>query len=168
VPDEVVARCGLARGVELDRPLLRLLGRELRRREALTTAARALARRDLSSARLEERLRRAGVSPPAQREAVDSLARAGLLNDTRTASARAQALSERGWGDHAIEERLESEGFREAEREAALAGLDPEPERAARLAAGAADLQRAWRRLVARGFAPDSIESALGPLDGGP
>ncbi|MGH3041065.1 MAG: hypothetical protein ACRDNG_04895, partial [Gaiellaceae bacterium] len=49
VPDAVVLRCGLAAGVELDRPLLRRLRRELRRAEALEAATRTIARRDVST-----------------------------------------------------------------------------------------------------------------------
>ncbi|HXV56252.1 MAG TPA: hypothetical protein VD704_00155, partial [Gaiellaceae bacterium] len=61
VPDEVVLRCGLAPGVELDRPLLRALRRELLRAEALGLAVRTLARHDVSSGRLRERLLARGV-----------------------------------------------------------------------------------------------------------
>jgi SOS response regulatory protein OraA/RecX len=167
VPDEVVVRCGLAQGLELDRPVLRLLRRELRRAEALAAATSALARRDLSTARLEERLRHRGAAPPAAREALDTLARAGLLDDTRAACARARVLAGRGWGDCAIEERLEREGFREAERRTAVGGLASEPERAALVRDDRQDARRAWRRLAGRGFSSDAIESVLGPLDEG-
>ena len=90
----------------------------------------------------------------------------GSVDDARLARGRALALAERGWGDAGIEARLESEGLREAEVEAAIAGLDPEAERAARLIGGLAP-RKAWGLLQRRGFAPETIESALGDLDEG-
>ncbi|HEU4449611.1 MAG TPA: RecX family transcriptional regulator [Gaiellaceae bacterium] len=162
VPDAVVAACGLAPGVTLERPLLRALRRELRRAEALEAAARTLARRDLSERRLRERLAARGVRPPAAERAVTALTSAGLVDDARLARSRVRALADRGWGDEAIAARLEGEGFGRELLPPALAELAPEAERARALAAGARDRTRAWRLLARRGFAPESVEAALG------
>jgi len=165
VPDDVVARCGLAPGVVLERPLLRRLRRELRRAEALGAATRSLARRDLSARRLRERLDARGIRAPAADAALATLESAGVVDDARLARSRGAGLAERGWGDAAIVARLEQEGIAPAQARAALSELLPEPERAAALAAGTPDRPTAWRLLARRGFSSDSIEHAVGVLD---
>ena len=165
VPDDVVARCGLAPGVLLERPLLRRLRRELRRAEALGTATRSLARRDLSSRRLRERLDARGIRAPAAKAAVATLESAGIVDDARLARSRAAVLADRGWGDAAVAARLEQEGIGPEPAQAALSELLPAPERAAARAAGAPDRRAAWRLLARRGFSSDSIEHAVGVLD---
>jgi hypothetical protein len=88
VPDEVVLHCGLAVGVELDRPLLRALRRELRRAEALGAAVRTVSRRDVSTRRLHDRLAARGVRRADAERAVATLEGAGVLDDARTAGSR--------------------------------------------------------------------------------
>jgi SOS response regulatory protein OraA/RecX len=167
VSDEVVARCGLAVGVELDRPLLRRLRGELLRADAVESAARALARRDLARRAVTERLRRRGVPRATEETVLATLTSAGLLDDARLARARARTLAERGWGDEAIAARLEQEGIAEADAAAALAGLAGESERAAELVAQESDRRRAARFLARRGFAFETIEDVVGPVDDG-
>lgn len=161
VPDEVVVRCGLAPGIALERPLLRSLRHELRSAEALGAASRAVARRDISAARLQQRLGERGIRPPAAATAVAALVSAGAVDDARLARVRARSLAERGWGDAAVAARLEREGIDAALVAAALAGLAPEAERAAGVAARARDRRSAWSLLVRRGFAAEAIEEAL-------
>jgi SOS response regulatory protein OraA/RecX len=160
VPDEVVVRCGLSSGVELDRPLLRLLRRELRRIEALDLAGRTLRRRDLSLRRLSERLERGGVAPAAGRYALLALSEARIVDDARLANGRAEMLAERGWGNAAIAARLEAEGIPEAEAGSAIAKLEPEAPRAARAAAAVSDPRKAWALLTRRGFDEETIEES--------
>jgi SOS response regulatory protein OraA/RecX len=166
VPDEVVVRCRLSTGVELDRPLLRLLRRELRRTEALALAGRTLRRRDLSLLRLSERLERAGVAPAAEQSALLALTEARIVDDARLADGRAAALSERGWGNAAIAARLEEEGIPGAEAGSAIDKLEPEPARAARVAATVNDPRKAWALLARRGFDEETIEAVVETLDG--
>ena len=165
VPDEVVVRCGLSAGVELDRPLLRLLRRELRRAEALDLAGRTLRRRDLSVRRLSERLERAGVAPAAERSALLALSEARIVDDARLADSRAATLAERGWGNVAITARLEAEGIPEADAGSAIAKLEPEAPRAARAAAAVSDPRKAWALLARRGFDEETIEAVVETLD---
>jgi SOS response regulatory protein OraA/RecX len=167
VPDDVVVRCQLAAGVVLDRPLLRLIRSELRRAEALAVAGRALRRRDLSLARLTDRLERAGVAAGTASQAVASLAAAGAVDDARLAHARAQALAARGWGDEAVRERLESEGIGAAEAATALEALAPERERAAVLVEQVGDARKAWALLARRGFDLETIEAVAPAVDDG-
>jgi len=121
--------------------------------------------RPLSEQRLRERLRRRGIPSEDQQSAVAALADAGFVDDVRLAHGRAAALSERGWGDAAISARLEGEGLPALEIEGAVAALEPEHVRAARLTRGLADRKKAWALLARRGFDADTIESILGALD---
>jgi SOS response regulatory protein OraA/RecX len=162
VPDDVVARCGLRAGVELDRPLLRSLRRELRHAEAIAVAGRTLRRRDVSTKRLAERLARAGVAPSAGKSAIGALREAMILDDARVASSRARALAESGWGDAAIAARLETEGVGEDEARQAISALAPEASRAAEVAARMADRRQAWTLLARRGFDESSIGDIMG------
>jgi SOS response regulatory protein OraA/RecX len=136
-------------------------------RAALDAALRALAHRDLSTAALCAKLAAAGIDESLAQQTVARLADDGLVNDERAAAGRAVALAGRGYGDQAIDERLEHDGFDRSCRDAALAGLEPEEARARGIAGSASerDLRRVAASLARRGFGPDAIESALLRLD---
>lgn len=161
LPTEVVARAGLAEGLELDRPRLRRLRRELRRGEALAHAVRALRSRDLSERALAARLERAGFAAPERSEAIETLTRVGFVDDARFARNRATALAERDAGDAAIRLDLERQGLSQELAEEALAELAPELERAERIAAALGGGLRAARTLARKGFREESIEAVV-------
>lgn len=163
LPVDVVARMLLRVGSELDRPRLRELRRELRRAEALGTAARALRHRDHTTRSLDARLERAGVDAAAREEALETLQRVGYVDDTRFAERRAQLLCERGWGDAAIAADLERHGIEAEPAAAALALLEPESERARRIAERRGPGPKTAAYLLRRGF----DEDAVGPLVAG-
>jgi SOS response regulatory protein OraA/RecX len=153
--------------MELERPVLRRLRRELRRAEALAVAGRTLARADVSAQRLGERLEKR-VGRPAARDTLGRLVEAGIVDDLRVARRWARLLADRGWGDAAILARLEADGVASETGREVIAELSPEPQRAARLVADEPNA-RAARLLARRGFASETIEDALGPLlDGEP
>ncbi len=162
LPLEVVVRTGLRVEEELDRPRLRLLRRELRRHAALATAGRVLKHRDHSTQDLERKLALRNVAPGDRAQAIETLGRAGLLDDARFAASRASALAERGWGDVGVRAELERQGVRSDLVEEAVMALDPEPERAREVAARRGGGAAAARYLAARGFDEDAIEAALG------
>lgn len=162
VPDDVVVRTGLEAGMVLERPVLRTLRRELQRARALGVAGRALARRDLSAQEVARRLDRAGVAAPVADDVGETLRGVGALDDRRVAATRAGSLAHRGWGDAAIAAKLTQAGLNEALVRDAVAGLEPEPGRARRVYATAADPAKAARRLAARGFAPETLSELLG------
>ena len=164
VPDEVVMKTGLAPGALLDRPLLRRFRTELRRAEALRAAGRQIARGDLARQRLEERLQSRGVRPADAAAAVDTLARAGAVDDARLARVRASHLAERCWGNAAIFARLRGAGISDEAAEGALADLVSEPVRAARLVDDL-PVQKAVAVLVRRGFDPELVEEWRAGLD---
>ncbi|MEX0673170.1 MAG: RecX family transcriptional regulator [Gaiellaceae bacterium] len=166
LPVDAAVRAELRIGVELDRPRLRLVRRELRRAEALAWAVRALRRRDYSARALDRRLEQAGLRSHERRAALDTLERAGLLDDERFALARAESLAERGFGNEAIRWQLEREGVDPDLVGRAVLSLPPERERATEVAArrGAGRATAAF--LARRGFAEESVESALGGAGG--
>jgi SOS response regulatory protein OraA/RecX len=161
LPLEVVVRAGLTAGRDLDRPALRILRRELRRHEALRASTGALRHRDLSARELEERLRRRDVAPAERADAIAALSRAGLVDDQRVACSRALALAERGYGDAAIRLDLSRRGIEGDAVNAALAALEPEPGRAARIVARRGEGVATARLLARRGFGEDTVEGAM-------
>jgi regulatory protein len=128
----------------------------------LELAAEALARRDLSPAALKARLEARGVDAADAAEAVDRLQAAGYVDGARFALARAETLATRGWGDDGIRDDLERQGCTAAAVEDALAALEPEARRARALVASLGPSPGTARRLAAKGFSADALESALG------
>ena len=163
LPVDVAVVVGLAVGERLDRARLRALRRELRRHEALAAAAGALRHRDLSRRALDARLARRSVAPPERGEALKVLERAGILDDARFGSTRAQILAERGWGDAAIRADLERQALPDDLIGPALEALPPESERARALVLRHGVGLATARRLARKGFGDDAIEAAAGP-----
>ena len=166
IPADAVVRTGLAVGRLLDRETARALGRELRRSEALGVALRALRHRDYSRSRLEARLQRRGTRAGTLEDALETLERAGLVDDARVGAARAQELAGRGFGDAAIRYSLEVEGLAAEVVDDALTILDPEPERARRLLEERGRTPKTVRWLAAKGFAAATLEDLGGFADG--
>ena len=161
LPLEAVARSGLDVGVAVDRPRARRVRAELRRAEALAVAARSLRYRDHSRQSLADRLARSRVDATSGDEALSTLERLGLLDDGRAALARATALAARDAGDLFIEVDLEQRGFGERDVAAAIAALEPEAARVERIVARRGASARTIRRLRAKGFAADALETLI-------
>jgi SOS response regulatory protein OraA/RecX len=158
LPADVVARAGLAVGRALDRTTARELGREIRRAKALTAATRSLASSDRSQRALEQRLARAGHSAAAREAALAALGNAGLVDDARLAESRAALLARRGYGDAAIRADLGRRMVASDVAADAVAGLDPELDRALELLRGKDVTPALLRRFAARGFSRDTVE----------
>jgi SOS response regulatory protein OraA/RecX len=166
VPADAVVRTGLAVGRPLDRETARALGRELRRSEALGVALRVLRHRDYSRSRLEARLQGRGTRATTLEDALETLERAGLVDDARVGAARAQELAGRGFGDAAIRYSLEGEGLAAEVVDHALTILEPEPERARRLLDERGRTPKTVRWLAAKGFDAATLEDLGGFADG--
>jgi SOS response regulatory protein OraA/RecX len=162
VPADAVVRTGLVVGRALDRETARALGRELRRSKALAVALRALRYGEYSRSRLETRLEGRGASAAARQDALETLERAGLVDDARVAASRAQVLAGRGFGDAAIRFSLAEEGLGTEVVDEALAALDPEPERARRLLDERGGTAKTVRWLAAKGFDAATLEDVAG------
>jgi len=156
VPVDVVLAAGLHVGLTLDRERLRIVRRELRSREALSKAARLLARRDLSEQGLGDELERRRVAPAARRETISRLLAAGAVDDERLATHRAALLAARGGGDALIRADLEARGLRRRAR--------PARRRQADLDADAAPLQVQRMGVSLRSVADDRDLLALNEL----
>ena len=158
VPLEAVYRAGLSVGVSLDRDRARALGRELKRQEALGVAVRALRARDHTSASLDARLADRGVAAEQRREALQTLDRAGLVDDARFATMRAATLAGRGSGNLLIADDLERHGVRPELVEDAIAALAPEADRAAAIIRAKGLSVRTLRALGQKGFSEATLE----------
>jgi regulatory protein len=129
-----------------------------RKAEAVDAAARLLRHADRSRAELETRLTARGIDPDALADALDTLERVGAFSDDKTARLRATTLADRGYGDAWIRAELER---RELPVAAALAGLEPERERAGRIVAERGGGAATARYLAHRGFDEDTVEAAF-------
>jgi SOS response regulatory protein OraA/RecX len=166
IPLTAAARSGLSVGKRLEREDLRLLGREIRRAEALNKATSMLARRPLSRALLEDRLDKKDVAPVAREEAIEALEQAQYLNDRSYALDRALSLAERGYGNAAVRYILEQERVGSELIEEAVGSLDPELGRAQTIARTIPDRKRLLGRLARRGFSAETIEGLAGYENG--
>jgi regulatory protein len=146
--------------------------RELAREAAFAM----LARSNRARAALEAALVARGHDPAAARDALDTLAGDGWLDDRAFAADRAAALQRRGpLAADAIAARLEAEGVRPRDAAAAArdaTDADPRPALAAECRAArraGVTPTRLAGRLARRGFDPDTIREVLAsagyPLD---
>ena len=130
--------------------------------DPIDVAARALRHRDRSRAQVDARLARAGVGEEEREEALETLERVGYVDDARFAQARAAALAARGLGDLAIRHDLEQAGVGAERVAAAVAGLEPESERARAVASRLGRTAKTAAQLARKGFSEDAIEAAIG------
>jgi SOS response regulatory protein OraA/RecX len=162
VPLEAALNAGLDVGQELDRRRARRLRQELVRLRMLGAAGAALRRRDLSVAKLTEQLEGAGGSPRECRQVVETLERVGVVDDVRLARSRATMLSDRGYGNAAIDADLARRGIEAAVRADAIAALPGELDRLARLLEHRGTGPRTARFAAGRGFGEEAVAAAAG------
>lgn len=134
--------------------------------DPLELAARALEHRDRSRREVDERLAKAGIDEERRAEALDTLERVGYVDDERFAMARAGALADRGYGDEWIRHDLGEHGVEAESAEAAIAGLDPERERAVALIARRGPGPKTAAYLGRKGFGEDAVELAVAGTEG--
>ena len=125
-------------------------------------AAEALRHRDRSRAQVDARLERAGVGAEARVETLDTLERVGYVDDGRFAATRASVLADRGLGDEAIRHDLEGSRVGAEAVEAALAGLEPEADRARAVVARLGRTPKTAAFLTRKGFREEAVEAAVG------
>jgi regulatory protein len=135
-------------------------------RTAVDAALGALAHRDLSAADLERRLAAKGFDEAAREEALATLRRTGVLDDRRFAESRAAALAARGAGDGFVRHDLIRAGIETELVDEAIALLEPEAERARRIADRRGYGAKTARYLSGKGFSEDSL-GALVASSGG-
>jgi regulatory protein len=135
------------------------------RPDGVETALRVLRFRDRSAAELDARLEQRGVGEAEREQALETLQRVGYVDDERFARSRAERLADRGSGDEMIRHDLEQRGVPAELVEAALAGIEPERERAARIAERRGAGVKTARYLVSKGFGEDALESIVAQGD---
>jgi len=129
--------------------------------DAVEQALRALRFRDRSTAELDARLEQRGVGAAEREQALETLERIGYVDDERFARTRAEQLAARGSGDALIRHDLHGRGI-EAERvEAALEALEPERQRAERIAEQRGRSVKTARYLASKGFGADALEGIV-------
>jgi SOS response regulatory protein OraA/RecX len=158
LPADAVVRAGVAVGRPLDRATARDLARAVRRTKALAAATRSLAASDRSQRALERRLAKAGHSAAAREDAIAALGRAGLVDDARVARSRAERLVRRGYGDAAIRADLRRREIPAETVAEAVAALEPERERVARMLEAQELTPQLLRRLASRGFSRETLD----------
>ena len=130
---------------------------------AVEAALRALRARDRSTAELDRRLSTKGAGPEERREALELLERVGYLDDERFARTRAATLAARGAGNALVRDDLERRGIGAQTIDAALAGLEPEQERAGRIVLSRGRSAKTARYLAAKGFDEDVVAGLVAP-----
>jgi regulatory protein len=135
--------------------------------DATEAALRALRHRDCSRHELDQRLARAGIPADERDEALDRLVASGLVSDERFATGRARALADRGAGNDLIRTDLRRRGVVAEAVEGAIAGLEPEDTRAARLYERRGGDAKALRYLAGKGFSREALTDItdLHPVD---
>jgi SOS response regulatory protein OraA/RecX len=124
---------------------------------AVDAALRALRHRDLSAADLEHRLGAKGYDETERADALATLQRTGLQDDRRFAESRAASLAARGAGDALVRHELVRAGVDEDLVAEAIALLEPEAERALRIAERRGHGPKTARYLSGKGFSEDSL-----------
>ena len=129
--------------------------------DAVQTALRLLRHRDRSVAQLMRELESRGVDATAREQVIETLARTGLVDDVRFAERRAATLAQRGAGDALISHDLTAAGISADITEAALASLESEHERAARVVERRGASPKTARYLAGKGFSYDVAHTAV-------
>lgn len=129
--------------------------------EAFEAASRLLRHRDRATADLDRRLAARGFVEDERAAAIATLTRTGVLDDARFAVERARSLAARGAGDRLIRHDLAAAGVERDLVQSALDELEPESERARRIAERRADAPRTARYLVGKGFSEDAVRAAV-------
>jgi SOS response regulatory protein OraA/RecX len=98
-------------------------------------------------------------------ETLETLRRIGYVDDERFARTRAAQLAERGSGDALIRHDLERRGLAPELVQDAIDALEPERERAARIADRRGRSSKTARYLASRGFGEETLDSLVAAED---
>jgi regulatory protein len=127
----------------------------------LDLAIRALRFRDRTAAELDARLEQRGVGEAAREQALETLERVGYVDDERFARMRAEQLANRGSGDALIRDDLERRGVAAGLIEQAIGALEPERERAERIAERRGRSVKTARYLASHGFGEEALDGLV-------
>jgi SOS response regulatory protein OraA/RecX len=134
---------------------------EWQRVDAREAALRAVGQPVPTEAAIRQRLVARGIAPAERERALETLERVGVVDDARVAQGRAAALAVRGGGDALIRDDLERRGVAPHLVDEAVERLEPELERARTIVAARGASPRTLRRLAAKGFSEETIETLV-------
>jgi regulatory protein len=134
---------------------------------ALEVSLNALRHRDLSAADLDRRLAAKGFEEREREEALATLRRTGVLDDRRYSESRAASLAARGASDALIRHDLERAGVARELVDEAVEALDPEPDRARRIADRRGPGLRTARYLAGKGFPEETVAAVVATMGHG-
>jgi SOS response regulatory protein OraA/RecX len=128
---------------------------------AVEEALRLLRHRDRSAAQIDQELAAREIGADARQDALETLRRTGLVDDSRFAERRAVTLADRGAGDAFIRHDLAAAGIAQHAVEDALSGLEGEVERARRIVERRGASPKTARYLAGKGFSADVAHAAI-------
>ena len=133
---------------------------------AFESAVRALRHRDRTTAQLDRHLAERGFTEDERAGALGTLARTGVVDDSRYAANRAATLADRGAGDAFIRHDLERAGLGAGAVEEALALVEPESVRADRMVDRRGASAKTARYLAGKGFSDEVVRGAVAHVAG--
>ncbi len=128
---------------------------------ALDAAFAALRHRDRSAAELDARLLAKGFHEGERQDALETLRRTGVLDDRRFAESRGAGLAARGAGDALIRHGLVQAGVDAELIDVVIGALEPESQRALRIADRRGYGPKTARYLSGKGFGEDSLAALV-------
>lgn len=129
---------------------------------AFETGVRALARRELTTTELIERIARTGIDRDDAANAAEALREAGYQSDERAARERARVLVSRGLGNTAVDADLRRRGLATALRATIVDELPPERDRAEELARRMGAGPGLLRALLRKGYDDEVARAVAG------
>jgi SOS response regulatory protein OraA/RecX len=129
--------------------------------DAVQAALRLLRHRDRSVAQVDRELQARGFEDDARAEALATLGRTGIVDDTRFAELRATTLAERGAGNALIAHDLTGAGIAPDAVDGAIAALESEQERARRAVQRRGATPKTARYLAGKGFSEDVVREVV-------
>ena len=129
--------------------------------DALECALRALRHRDRSIGQIDRHLEARGFSKSDRGQAIATLIRTGLVDDSRYAETRAASLAARGAGNELIRYELAEARVSSELVEEVLERLEPEVTRARRIVLSRGGGPRTARYLSGKGFADAVVRTAI-------
>jgi regulatory protein len=124
-------------------------------------ALRLLRHRDRSAAQVDRELEARGIPCNAREEALATLGRTGIVDDSRFAERRAATLAERGAGDALIAHDLTAAGIEPDLVGTAVAALEDEQDRARRIVERRGASPKTARYLAGKGFSNDVVQAVV-------
>ena len=127
----------------------------------MQAALRLLRHRDRSVAQVDRALAARGVEENARAEALMTLTRTGVVDDSRFAEGRAASLAARAAGNALIAHDLTAAGIASEDADEAIAALDSEHDRAREVVRRRGASPKTARYLAGKGFSEEVVREVV-------